>query len=454
MLVTSQPALWEKFLADHPAVEFVWLQTLAYNGLPHVLILPVARFTDLVQKGEPVPFVKAGLHLEPFDRMPRGVTPGGVCYLHPDISTAYCKPAPRSHHAVVMVSCLGADGAPIGECARSRLATLTDTLAHETGFSPLVGFEVEVVYMRRYRRAHLDDPRESVDYEALDGAHSVFSMTANDHAHLDMLEETVRALLGAGIALEKFHAEAAPGQWEFVLPPAAPVPAVDALLRARSIITDIAEKHSLRATMCPRPLGRDPCSGMHVHLSMNAAAVGEPRGLEETEAFFAGILDHLPAVMAFSLAQDMSYRRVTSGLCSGGEFVCWGWQNKEVALRRIATNRFEVKLLDGLANPYLALCGMLAAGLDGMRRALPLTAGSCPFATDKMLSEELRALGITRLLPRSLPASLEALALDKVLYELVGASIAEPYISMKWAEIEVFNRMEADERRKYLIERY
>ncbi|KAG2412500.1 hypothetical protein HFD88_010057 [Aspergillus terreus] len=446
MLLPTQSALWDTFLADHPDVEFVWLQVLAYNGLPHVVILPVARFADLVHKGEPVPFVKAGLHLEPFDRMPRGVTPGGVCYFHPDLSTAYCKPAPRSNHAVVMVSCQDADGAPIGECARSRLASLTDTLTQETGFAPLVGFEVEVVYMRRVVVGG-----KTVDYEALDEPHSVFSMTADDQRHLDMLEETARALLAAGIALEKFHAEAAPGQWEFVLPPASPVTAVDLLLRARSIIADVAEKYQLRATTCPRPLGRDPCSGMHVHLSMNPTG---SRGLDESEAFFAGILEHLPAVMAFSLSQDMSYRRVANGICSGGEFVCWGWQNKEVALRRIATNRFEVKLLDGLANPYLALCGLLAAGLDGMRRGLPLTAGSCPFATDNVPTEELKALGITKLLPRSLAASLDALTFDKVLYELVGASIAEPYISMKWAEIEVVNRIDADERRNYLIGRY
>lgn len=443
MTTTDLIALWQK---EYGQAEFVWVQYLAYNGTPIVLVIPAARFANLLQKGEPIPFVKAGLHLEPFDRMPSGVTPGGVCYFQPDLSTAYLKPSPRSHHAVVMVSCLDADGAPIDECVRSRLGALSESLIQETRYEPLLGFELEVIYMRRIK-----DNGKVVGYEPLEEAHSVFSMTTDDQAHLDMLEETVRALSKAGVHLEKFHAEAAPGQWEFVLPPAPPVQAVDVLLRARSIIADIAEKYGLRTTTSPRPLGRDPCSGMHVHLSMNPTA---GQALEPTESFFAGILQHLPAVMAFSLARDESYHRVKSGICSGGEYACWGWQNKEVALRRITTTRFEMKLLDGLANPYLALCGLLAAGLDGMRKGLPLTAGPCQRATTDVLEEDLRALGVTTLLPRSLPESLDALAADQELYSSVGASIVRPYISMKRAEIEVSNGMDVEEKRKFFIERY
>ncbi|KAF9886715.1 hypothetical protein FE257_011229 [Aspergillus nanangensis] len=442
-----QRTLWEEFLHDHPNVEFVWVQYLAYNATPLVQVLPVARFTELVQTGQPIPFVKAGIHLEPFDRMPAGVTPGGVCYLQPNMTTAYCKGGPNSHRAVVMASCLDMDGNPLDECPKARLVTLSDTIAAETGCDVSVGFEIEVVYLRRVK-----ENKRTIGYESLDEPHSVFSMTADDQNHLEMLETTVRALLAAGIAIEKFHAEAAPGQWEFALPPDSPLNAADMLLRATSIISDVAESYDLRATMCPRPLGRDPCSGRHVHLSLNPRDGG--RENNPAEAFFAGIIHHLPAVMALTLARDMSYSRVANGICSGGEYACWGWQNKEVALRRIALNRFEMKLLDGLANPYLALCGLLAAGLDGLRRKLPLTAGSCPFATDKLSSAEREALGITTLLPKSLPASLDALEADGELCALIGDSIVNPYVSMKRAEVEVFGGMDEKEKRDYLIGRY
>jgi glutamine synthetase len=318
-------------------------------------------------------------------------------------------------------------------------------LKEETGFYPLVGFEVEVMYMRRVRQ-----DGKLGNYELMDEHHSLYSMTTDDWSQLPMLEHTARAMLRAGIAIEKFHAEAAPGQWEFVLPPEAPVDAVDTLLKARSIINEIAEKYDVRATMCPRPSTKHAGNGMHAHLSMNAIS---GRDLKDTEPFFAGILEHLPAVIAFSFSQEASYGRIASGIMSGGEYICWGWENKDAPLRRISINRFEIKSLDALANPYLALCGMLAAGIDGMRRALRLTAG-ISVSPAKLLPMEREAHGIRAMLPKSLSASLGALETDHALCDLLGDPIVRFYVAFKRGEMELARNMTDKEKHDYLLSTY
>ena len=445
MHLPKKAAIWDKFLNENPQIEFVWVQYLSFKATALVQVLPVTRFTKLVHEDQPVALTRTALFLLPFDYRPAGSKPGGVCYLQPDVSTAYCHVTPNAHRAVVQASSFDESGNPMDDCPRSRLGVLSDILKEETGFYPLVGFEVEVMYMRRVK-----ENDKLVNYDIMEGNHSLYSMSNDDLNQLPLIEATARAMSKAGIAIDKFHAEAGPGQWEFVLPPGAPVEAVDTLLKARSIINEVAEQYHVRATMCPRPSKKHAGNGMHVHLSMNAVP---GRDVKDSEAFFAGILEHLPAVMAFSFSHEASYSRIASGVMSGGEYVCWGWENKDVPLRRVSTNRFELKSLDGLANPYLALCGIFAAGIDGMRNNLHLTAETS-FSAAKLSPEERDALGIKNMLPKSLSDSLNALEVNTKLSSLVGDSIVNFYIRFKRGELDMFQKMTEEEKHMYLVGTY
>ncbi|KAA8650480.1 hypothetical protein EYZ11_000819 [Aspergillus tanneri] len=445
-MLETEVSRWEEFLCQNHGVEFVWLQYITYSASAVVQVMPVARFTQLIRSGQCLPITTTIFHLLPGDHLVDGAKPSGVCYLKPDISTVYCQGGSNSHRAVVMTSSLNHDGSPLPECARSQLGRLTDLLEQETGHYPLVGFEMEVVFLRRVRQNS-----KVVGYEPPNTNHSVFSMTTDDKKSLDLVEDIARALLEAGIAIEKFHAESAPDQWEFVLPRDSPVKAADTLVKARAIISDVAEKYDVRATMYPRLFPNSAGSGMHTHISINPM---EGEDLHRAEPFFAGIMQHFPAVLAFNLAHDASYHRVNSGIWSGGEYAAWGWENKEMPLRRITTNRFEVKLLDGLANPYLALCGMFAAGIDGMRRKFPLTGGDCPVSSSLLLPAEKEALGIKTLLPKSLLESLDALEADKSICQLVGPAIISTYIGVKRGEVQHFQGMNDEETKNYLISNY
>lgn len=429
---------------------------MGYNANLIVRAIPVARFEDLIKKGQTFSLTRAIFYLLPHDHLAEGGEPVGIFYLKPDLSTLY--PHPRaSHRAIVVADAVQADGVTaIPECPRSRLKNLSSSMVQETGYYALVGFEIEVVFMTRAKNAD----GSVAAYRLTNTDHSFGSLTTDDEQHMVMIEDIARSLLAAGIKIEQFHAEAAPGQWEYVLPPARPVEAVDTLIKARGIITRTAEKYQLRATLFPRPSELHAGNGAHVHISCNldessaASLDTHEKQHGKQESFFAGILEHLPAILAFTLPQQESYARVQSGIWSGGEYVAWGWENKEIPLRRIEDNHFELKLMDGFANPYLALCALLAAGMDGMKRGTQLSAGPCPRGANVLSAGGREKLGIRTLFPKTLSESLDVLKSNTVICETIGQAIIEPYLAIKRGEIEQVKTWTEKERRNYLISRY
>ncbi|EED15672.1 FluG family protein [Talaromyces stipitatus ATCC 10500] len=447
-------ALWQRFLNTNVNTEFVFVQFMGYNANILMRAIPVARFAELIKKNQTLSLTRAIFYLLPHDYLAEGGDPLGIFYLKPDLSTLHPHPE-NSGRTYVIADAVQEDGVTaIPECPRSRLKHLNEFMVQETGCYPVVGFEVEVVFMKRVK----DADGQVTAYQLVNKDHSFQSLTTDDEQYLTMMEIIAKTLLAAEIEIEQFHAEAAPGQWEFVLPPSRPVEAVDTLIRARGIISRVAEMHQLRATLFPRPSESHAGNGAHVHISCNANGSSPVpltnMGHQTKESFFAGILEHLPAILAFNLPQQESYARVQSGIWSGGEYAAWGWENKEVPLRRIESNHFELKLMDGFANPYLALCAILAAGIDGMKRGINLTAGPCPKGANLLSPEEREQLGIRTLLPKSLTESLDSLVSDTTICESVGQAIIQPYVAIKRGEIEQVKTWTGVERRNYLISRY
>ncbi|EEA22443.1 hypothetical protein TMatcc_001291 [Talaromyces marneffei ATCC 18224] len=452
----SHMTLWQKFKDANPDTEFVLVQFMGYNANIFIRAIPVTRFEHLIKNGQTFSFARAGLYLLPHDHLAEGGEPVGICYLKPDISTLYVQPG-SPHRAIVVADIVQADCVTaIPECPRSRLRHISSLMVQETGHYPLIGFEIEVVFMQRVKNAD----GSVATYQLTNKDHSFGSLTTEDEQYMVMVEDIARSLLAAGIKIEQFHAEAAPGQWEFVLSPLRPVEAVDTLIKARSIISRTAEKYQLRATLFPRPSELHAGTGAHVHISCNVDELSplhsqdQKKQHEAQESFFAGILDQLPAILAFTLPQQESYARVQSGIWSGGEYAAWGWENKEIPLRRIEHNHFELKLMDGFANPYLALCALLAAGMDGLKRGIQLSAGPCPRGANMLSLEEREKLGICTLLPKSLSESLDILVSNAVICETIGQAIIEPYLAIKRGEIEQVKTWTEVERRNYLISRY
>ncbi|KAE8146655.1 hypothetical protein BDV25DRAFT_47011 [Aspergillus avenaceus] len=437
-------ARWGEYATKNPKIQFVWLRFMSHKGTILTRIVPQARFASMLQTGKHISVPKAAFYLDPSDVLAEGGSPSGKMSLQPDLTTIRSQAGSNGTRAVVMCDCLEADGSPAALCPRSRLQGLTSKLDQELGFSALVGFEVEVIFLRP------ETENGKTQYQPVNQTHCWSSMTVDDQDLLGLIEAIAHGLAEAGITLEHFHAEAAQGQWEFVLPPATPVEAVDMLIEARETIRSIAHAHGLHATLHPRISPVQAGTGAHVHLSVEKTREGS----RDPESFFAGIIDHMPAILAFSLPQVDSYQRVATGTWSGGEYACWGWENKEAALRRIEYAHFELKLCDGFANPYLVLSALLTAGMTGLHQCLLLQAGDCTKSSGDLTSEEREALGIRVKLPKTLDESLAALEGDPIFQSSLGPAIMESYLAVKKAEARFFKALDVDDRKSWLIARY
>ena len=147
-------------------------------------------------------------------------------------------------------------------------------------------------------------------------------------------------------------------------------------------------------------------------------------------------MEHLPSVIAFTLPLPQSYARMLDGIWAGGTWACWGLDHREVPVR-IAnpssphTRNFEVKLVDGTASPYLALTGLLSAGIVGIRDRLALEVERCEErAAAEMSPEERAAKGITKRFPLNVESARQYLLEDRKIGGVIGEDVVEKFVAV------------------------
>lgn len=439
------------FLQKHNSVDFIYIQWLDYMATLRVRIFPIAEFKALVSSGRRFSIARGNTGTLQNDAVTPACTPVGQILVEPDLSTlrsTHSKDPLKS--ATVIASFRDEDGSVPPFCPRSTLQRLVTTFETIHNLAILVGFEIELVLLRP--TSDKDNP-----YTPTTTNHAWGTLTPEQHSTtIPILAEIVRELEAIGIPIQHFHSESGPGQYELVLPPLPPITAVDTLVQTRQVMTQIAHSHGLRATLHPTPLGAGASSGQHTHLSLASTnTASAPAVPEQTQmAFFAGVLTHLPSICAFTLPNSDSYARVRDDAWTGGTWCAWGTQNREVPLRRVGATHWEVRCVDGFANPYFALSAILAAGLVGVGEGMEMEVGECRGNPAGMSEEEREGLGVRRRLPRGLEEALEALEGDEVLKEGVGGQLVEDYVGMKRVEMGMMDKMEEVERRVWLVERY
>ncbi|KAL4975173.1 protein fluG [Aspergillus desertorum] len=431
----------EAFIRSNPGIKYVWTQFVDYTATIRLRMFPVLEFAKIVRKQRRLGISMATFWMLQDDEVAGGTTTGQF-YLVPDLSTLSPNVGIDSKSATVMTWWKSEEGEPLEQCPRTNLLNINNKLKDEFGIQATCGFEIEVVFLK----PTTDPSTGEEDWAPSVTNHSWSQMTRETRRMLPLLEEIVETLASIGIHLEQFHAESAPGQFEFILPPDNPVAAVDTLIKARQVIAYVVEKHGLRATLYPRPYPSAAGTASHAHVSISPPTKEVP--------FLAGVLHHFPAVLALTLSGDASYDRVKAGIWAGSEWVAWGTQNREAPIRKISPGHWEIKSLDGLANMYLAMAAFLAAGYAGVKENLPLTIKDCPYDAESLPESERAALGITTKLPNTLAKSLAALESNETLRSLLGENLVENYIIVKRAESKKLNAMDEKARRKWLVERY
>ncbi|KAK3241845.1 hypothetical protein CYMTET_48429 [Cymbomonas tetramitiformis] len=314
--------------------------------------------------------------------------PSDEIRLVPDLSTLRILPWHPSH-AIVIGDMQIAPGEAWECCPRACLRRATLRLEQELHLQLRVGFESEFLLLK--------------DGLPIDQSVYCSSLAADKAA--EVTDEMYSALEELGIEVEQLHPESAPGQFEIVTAHLPAMQAADSLLLTRETIAAVAAKHGMEANFSPKLISGAAGSGCHAHMSLwegdvniltsresSVAGVEVASGLPEhsrsgkgeegarpgspqdsipevASAFFAGVLHHLPALLSVVAPSPASYRRIVP--CSwSGAYQCWGLNNREAPLRAACPpwsstiSNFELKSMDGMANPHIALGSVIFAGLE------------------------------------------------------------------------------------------
>ena len=420
-------------------------ERLARQGV-HTLL---AQFTDLlgVARGKYVPLAQIGTLLRSgagfsgTSIVGTGLPRSGArseYYGRGDPATAQALPWMPGYARVV---CDGhVDGQPFEACPRQILRRQVERLAAR-GWTLQVGMEPEFFLLRR------DASGQWQPIDALDRSDKPsydLKALARQGGFLDALTQ---ALAEAGMEVLQTDHEDAHGQFEVNFSHADVLTTADRLMLFKMAAHTLAERHGASFSMMPKPFANQPGSGLHFHVSLwkgdeNLFADAHADLSELAQSFMAGVLGRSAALCALAAPTVNSYKRLVVGESLSGTswapaYVAHGFNNR-TALVRTLRGRFEWRLPDAAANPYLAAAGLIAAGLDGVDRHLD----PGPARPDDLFDwplQRIRAEGIP-VLPQSLGEAVEALERDSVLAQALGTAAHGEFVRLKRAEWTAYAR--------------
>jgi len=411
-------------------------QRLQSQGV-HTLLV---QFTDLhgVAKGKWVPLAHLG-----------DVLQTGAGFAGPSIAgTGLPRTGPRSEYyargdaatATVLPWMPGVarivgdgfvDGEPFDACPRQVLKRALVRLAAH-GLLLQTGIEPEFFLLKKIGEHWLPaDDRDRLDKPSYD-----LKSLPRQAGFLYALNS---ALAAAGLDVLQTDHEDAHGQYEVNFAYDAALASCDHLMLFKQAAHALAEERGMVFSMMAKPFANQPGSGLHFHASLwRGEALADGVGRH----FIGGVLAHAAALCALAAPTVNSYKRLVVGESLSGTswapaYVAHG-PNNRTALVRTLPGRFEWRLPDASANPYLATAALVAAGLDGIERRLDPGPGT----TDdlfKLSLAEIRALGIP-VLPQSLAEACDALAADEVVCAALGSTLAGEFLHAKRAEALAYAR--------------
>jgi glutamine synthetase type III len=339
--------------------------------------------------------------------------------------------------AWVAANCM-MEGAEVEQAPRNVLRKQIAEAA-EMGLRVKTGIEAEFFLLTPEGR-EISDPSDTAEKPCYDQQAVM--------RRYDVIAEICDYMLELGWGPYQNDHEDANGQfemnWEFA----------DALVTAdrhsffKFMVKSVAEKHGLRATFMPKPVEGLTGNGCHAHISVwdlagetNAFAsekadgpTGELGLSEQGAHFLGGIMKHAEALASITNPTVNSYKRINaprtmSGATWAPNTVTWTGNNRTHMVRVPGPGRFELRLPDGAANPYLLQAVIIAAGLSGMKSK----ADPGPRYDIDMYAEGHTVQGAPRL-PLNLLDAIRALDADAELKAMLGEEFAASYMKMKLQE--------------------
>ncbi|WP_373542379.1 type III glutamate--ammonia ligase [Chamaesiphon sp.] len=259
----------------------------------------------------------------------------------------------------------------------------------------------------------------------------------------EIIAQICDAMLALGWGAYQTDHEDANGQFEMNWMYADALVTADRHAFFKYMVKSIAEQHGMRATFMPKPFMHLTGNGCHTHLSIwnlagNVNLFDEPAGKLGLATlgyqFIGGVLNATPALCALTNPAVNSYKRLNAPTTASGATwspngISYAGNNRTHTIRIPDAGRFEFRLADGAANPYLLPAALIAAGLDGIDRQLDPGAP----CHNNNYTDPLPAATVPQL-PGNLLDALRNLEQDERLAQRLGTDFVAAYLKLKYQE--------------------
>jgi glutamate---methylamine ligase len=254
----------------------------------------------------------------------------------------------------------------------------------------------------------------------------------------DVVTRICDGMLSLGWGPYQNDHEDANGQFEMNWGYADALVTADRHMFFKYMVKALAEEAGYRATFMPKPFSHLTGNGCHAHVSLwqnsrNVFADEKAElGISDTaKHFIGGIVHNADALCALTNSTVNSYKRINAPVTLSGttwspNSATWSGNNRTHMIRIPEGGRFELRLADGAANPYLLQAGLLAAGLDGIKHKR----NPGPRLDINMYTHGHTVDGVKKL-PLNLLDALRALEHSSVLREAFPAEFLAAYLRLK-----------------------
>lgn len=421
---------------EEDGIEHLWVVYHDFSGRGSAKTMPVESFRSTVRSG--VVFAIANLDMASNDHQAhdaKWLADSGDFMAVPDPRSYAVLPRfPKT--ARVHTWMRATDGSAWEGCPRTRLQLVVDELAAE-GYSVQAALEPEFYLLTR---------GENGEYLPVNNTR-MFSQRglAEEQA---FGAAVINELRGMGVTVAQLGKEYGPGQYEMSVEHSDPFGAIDDYFSLREAVRDVAKQFGYVTTFMPKPYAHFAGNSLHVHLSLwntDGTVDLTPSDQDETSLsevggyFLGGILKRVDALTGLGSPTVNSYKRLLPGSWAPAN-TYWGYGNRSGVVRIPGVGKrrhLEFRSPDNSAQAYLLMCGLLAAGLDGIRNKISPPE---PFQGDigHLTPEEIERYGIGEL-PRTLPEALSALESDEVVGGALGPAILEHFLIVKREELALYN---------------
>ena len=330
-------------------------------------------------------------------------------FLHPDPATITVLPWRPEHGRVVRMFCsiTHPDGTPFAHDTRGILKqAICD--AREAGITFAFGSELEFYLFKLHENG---DPT-TIPYDQA----SYMDVSPEDKCE-NVRREICLTLERMGIQPESSHHEEGPGQNEIDFRYSDALSAADNAVTFCTVVKTIAARNGLCADFSPKPLQDKPGSGFHINISVKGS------GENLMQHMMAGILNYVADMTLFLNPSERSYHRL--GSYKAPKYISWSSDNRSQLIRIPAADgeyrRVELRSPDCTANPYIAFALLIWAGLDGIRRKLPLPEKS----NVNLFTAAQQDLSSLQILPLSLTTATRKAADSEFLKEHLPQSLID-----------------------------